>query len=204
MIDQMKITNYGRTRQQLEEFLLFCVSVPGKNAYTTAKGLEKFLNKLHILVELSSFDPFLALRRAMKQDLNLPTLLQESGMGCYNLRARTYRVLVQKGYNLFSCTADELERVPGIGYKTSRFFILHSRKDARVACIDRHIRKWLEGRGHVVKSWPMSKKEYLRIEELFLAEADALKIGPAELDLKIWREASDWEIMSEKAGVIIH
>lgn len=47
MIDPYKITNHKRTRAELEEFLLFCVTVAGKTAYIQAGKLEEFLQSIN-------------------------------------------------------------------------------------------------------------------------------------------------------------
>ena len=43
MIDPSNVTNPSRTGPELEEFLLFCVSVAGKNADQQSAKLERFL-----------------------------------------------------------------------------------------------------------------------------------------------------------------
>lgn len=44
MVDPFDITKYNRTQAELEELLLFCISVAGKNARVTSHNLERFLN----------------------------------------------------------------------------------------------------------------------------------------------------------------
>ena len=46
MINPYDITNYNRTRAELEEFLLFTIVVAGKTAYIQANKLEQFLVKI--------------------------------------------------------------------------------------------------------------------------------------------------------------
>ena len=43
MIDPSNVTNPARTPTELEEFLLFCVVVAGKNADQQTRKLERFL-----------------------------------------------------------------------------------------------------------------------------------------------------------------
>ena len=43
MIDPNNVTNPARTAAELEEFLLFCVVVAGKNADQQSLKLERFL-----------------------------------------------------------------------------------------------------------------------------------------------------------------
>ena len=125
---------------------------------------------------------------------DLPQLLKHYGIGCYNLKARSFFELakaVHKGeLDLRTCTADELDNIYGIGPKTARCFILHSRKGARYVGLDTHILKYMKnemGVEDVPKSTPSSKKEYERLEQIFLNHADELGKTPADLDLEIWK-----------------
>ena len=90
--------------------------------------------------------------------------------------------------DLRTCSADDLEKIHGIGMKTSRCFIIHSRPGARYAGLDTHILKHLKACGveNVPKSTPSSKKEYLRLEKEFLRIADLNNMTPAAYDLMIW------------------
>jgi endonuclease III len=84
-------------------------------------------------------------------------------------------------------TIEELESVYGVGSKTARFFVLHSRPDANVACLDTHILKWLNEKGYNVPKSTPSKKKYSEIEKLFLQEAIIHQMTPADLHLTIWK-----------------
>ena len=89
-------------------------------------------------------------------------------------------------------TVDELVRVKGIGPKTARFFVMHSRKNERVATLDVHILKWLREQGveNVPSQTPQNSLNYNRLEKAFLELAEKMGRTPAELDLQIWREKS--------------
>ena len=64
---------------------------------------------------------------------------------------------------------------------------MSSRPKARVACLDTHLLKYLAERGvrNVPKSTPSSKKQYERLERVFLSLVPKNKT-PAEFDLEIW------------------
>lgn len=49
MIDPNNITKFYRTEAELEEFLLFCIIVAGKNSKIQAKKLAEFLEGGDIL-----------------------------------------------------------------------------------------------------------------------------------------------------------
>ncbi len=187
MIDPTRMTDYNRTVHQLEETLLFCIAVAGKNAKTTAKLLDKLLMYGG---HNSKVSPFQAIASISKQEC-LATVMQTMGFGCYGLKSRGFLAAIEGKLNLKTCTVDDLEKLPGIGMKTSRFFILHCRKDANIACLDTHILKWLAYHTDlkVPKQTP-SKRLYLYLERVFLDVAKALKTDPATLDLKIWNQSS--------------
>ena len=46
-IDPYNITNYNRTEEELQLFLLFCIVVAGKTAYIQADKLEQFLDSIN-------------------------------------------------------------------------------------------------------------------------------------------------------------
>jgi len=189
MIDPSKITNYNATDNELEELILFWVCAAGKNGRTAARCLDKFLK---VISGPGYGKPMHSISKAY----NLPKLLQLCGIGCYNSKAKSFVQLATEcmsgRLNLRTCTADDLEKIHGIGMKTSRCFILHSRPDAMYAGIDTHILKHLRVSGvdNVPKSTPGSKKEYLRLENAFLKLADEVGMLPSRYDLMIWNKYS--------------
>jgi len=196
MVDPSKITNYNLTDRELEEVILFWVLAAGKNGTTAARCLDTLMRKIGGYI----FGPFNALRLELNnQDAGwlpfgsqkkLTSWLEESGIGCYTHKARTISELVKSDLNLRTCSAEELETIYGIGMKTSRCFIIHSRPMALYAGLDTHILKFLDTVGveSVPKHTPSSKKEYLRLERAFLMQAEKCRKSPAELDLIIWNE----------------
>ena len=184
MIDPSNITNYNQNDYQLEETLLFWILAAGKNGTRAAKCLEELIS----YVWVPNHSPFDLLRPFKREGIS--HMLKECKSGCRNLKARTIIELIEKNLDLMSCTPDELESVFGIGRKTSRCFIIHSRKNARYAGLDTHILKFLNAEGvpNVPKSTPSTKKDYLRLEQEFLSLADKNKMAPADLDLQVWNK----------------
>lgn len=179
MIDPVHITNFNATDNQLEEVLLFWVLVAGKTAKIIAQSLENILNSL------SGSTPFEKFRKVRKN--NLPKLLKDRGIGCYNLKAKAVYDLVHSKINLRTCSVEDLEKIYGIGAKTARCFLIHSRPDANCAGLDTHILKFLREKGHdVPKGTPSSKKQYVSLEQLFLNYVKEANKSIAEFDLEIW------------------
>ncbi len=194
MIDPRKMTRYRQTDHELEETLLFCVCAAGKNAMTSAKGLNEFLTRVYRFYEAGSWGvspvgPFGHIRQLFADKMNVSDLIRQCGLGCYNQRARTFRALVDANLDLRTCTTDDLEKVPGIGLKTSRFFILHSRRDAGCAIIDTHVVKYLRYRGYPVpEKTTLTAKRYKQYEEWFLEawRSAAPETSLAAFDLSVW------------------
>ncbi len=182
MIDPLRITNYDRTDAELEEFILFCIAVAGKNAKNTAEALGRFLP--------TGISPFTWIDSYFS--FNLEPTLKRYGFGCYRARARSFAAIASSGLDLRTCTVQDLMRYPGIGPKTARFFVLHSRKDARVAVLDRHVLRWLarQGVAGVPANTPASAKQYTRLEAEFLRLCPPWNTA-AQLDLEIWTEAQN-------------
>lgn len=187
MIDPSNITNYNLTDYELEEHLIFWVLAAGKNGTTAAKLLEKLLYRLGGLKGV----PFEKIR-CYSIIGNLAQLMQLCGIGCYNNKSRTLIELANAGLDLSTCLAVDLEKIYGIGPKTARCFLLHSRKGVRLSGLDTHMLKHLREVGveDVPKSTPSSKKRYMILEQEVLRLADEAGMSPAEFDLMIWNRYS--------------
>jgi len=191
MIDPTKVTNFNRNQEEMEEFLLFCIIVAGKNAFQQAKKLDEFLKKLD-----THKTPF---SRILNIDFNghLEETLRSVKMGQYHristafrgVSAFLYQPPKDYSYVLKNVDVKYLECIKGIGMKTARFFLMHTRPNQQFACLDTHILKWLGERGHDVPKQTPNGQKYLWLEQAFLAYCREMQMTPAELDLKIWNEA---------------
>lgn len=186
MIDPTKITNYELSIPELEEHLLFWVCAAGKNGVTAAKCLDKLLTTLRNRYG-KIYTPF-SLIRLIEVDGDLPELMRQSGIGSYNNKSNTFVQLANANLYLKECTVDDLESIKGIGPKTARCFLIHSRPNQRLAGLDTHILRFLKDRGYKVpKSTPTGKK-YKEVEQWFLKEADKSGKDISTFDLEIWNE----------------
>jgi len=183
MIDPTNITNYALTLFKLEETLLFWVLAAGKNGTTTARLLDNLL----IDIEADKIGVFNAFRLYTKPK-SIALELKEHGIGCYNQKARTIFELIHLDLDLKTCTAEALELVHGIGMKTSRCFLIHSRENIQYAGIDTHMLKNLRVNGieGVPKTTPTSKKLYRRLELEVLRLSREAGLTPAQYDLGVW------------------
>jgi thermostable 8-oxoguanine DNA glycosylase len=187
MVDPRYITNHNATDFQLEEMIVFCCCVAGKNAMVTSRLLDNFFK--FIGVSPSNLMPFEGISKYTNNHLS--NILREIGIGCYNLKANCLLELSRSSLDLRTCGLDDLIKIKGIGFKTANFFLLHTRKEHRSSCLDTHVLSYLRDMGHKVpKGSPQSKKKYLEIQDIFLSICDEKKVSPAEFDLQIWREYS--------------
>ena len=133
MIDPNAVTDPARTGPQLEEFLLFCIVVAGKNADQQARKLEGFLG---------GREPFRFIR-SLKAAGELESHLRRVKLGKYTLLGESFRQLARADPDLRTCPWIELTRFPGIGFKTAKFFALHSRPDQMHGVLDTHVLSWM-------------------------------------------------------------
>jgi thermostable 8-oxoguanine DNA glycosylase len=196
MITPNNITNYNRTEDELEEFLLFSILVAGKNAQIQAQKLESFIGQATNLLNISPFDwinHLVQIENEVSSSYSKPLIkcMTAHKLGQYNRLYHAFKGIMQFKGKLKNVTIGELESVKGIGSKTARFFVLHSRPDQKIAVLDTHILKYLHALGYpkIPKATP-SKKDYERIEYYFLNEANKEGKTAADLDLQIWKNYS--------------
>jgi hypothetical protein len=193
MIDPCNVTNPRRTAAELEEFLLFCVVVAGKNADQQALKLERFLG---------GRSPF-AFIRASDREGRLEERLREVRLGKYALLGRSFRQLSGSGIDLALCTWEHLTHFPGIGIKTAKFFVLHSRANEMHGVLDTHVLGWMrehwEPTGRrplpVPRHSPQDPPTYRFWETVYFGmvsdrhhRSAAPAVNWARFDLELWKE----------------
>ena len=126
MINPYNITDYNRKRGELEEFLLFCIVVAGKTAYIQAQKLESFLNSVNSRLMLPEhITPFQSLKSAEQHGI-LFEEIKLAKLGQYKKIYSGFKYISEREFDLNRMTPELLEKIPGVGMKTSRFFLLHS------------------------------------------------------------------------------
>ena len=180
--DPFNCTNFNRTDEELDNFFVFCVFVAGKRADMTAK-------KVNSMIENYPHRSALQIVREHIEDSThaLDTLLRKYKFGKNDLYQKCFRKAVN--LDLRNCTVQDLEAVPGIGPKTARYFLIHSRANANVAALDTHILRYMREELNIEtpKTTPSGKK-YLELEKKFIKHAQSLGEPIADLDLTIWKK----------------
>ena len=191
MIDPYKITNYNRNQYELEEFLLFCIVVAGKTAYIQAQKLNDFLVSVNTrLMMPENINPFQSLKSAEQHGI-LFEEIKKAKLGQYKKIYSGFKFITQIDYNLSKMTPQILEKIPGVGMKTSRFFLLHSDtfyKD-KIAILDTHILKFIKENidDRAPKSTPVIPLTYRFWEDMFLSWCKQNDKNVADFDLEVWK-----------------
>jgi len=180
LINPHNITDFNRSEEDLQAFWLFCILVAGKNSAVQSKKLANFLRP----AEVVGISPFRYIE--LRQFKYLEDDIRAEKLGQYK---RIHRAFIESlDLDLYNCTVNDLEKVFGVGPKTARFFLLHSRPNQRLAVIDTHILKWLRNALGInaPKATPTQLKKYHELENHYLKYCDDNGLSPAELDLHIW------------------
>ena len=191
MIDPYNITNYNRTEAELESFLLFCIVVAGKTAYIQARKLDEFLTSVNKRLMLpEDTNPFQSLKSAEQNGILMEEILRAK-LGQYKKIYNGFKFITEKEYNLSRMTPQILEKIPGVGMKSSRFFLLHSDafyKD-KIAILDTHILKFIKENidDRAPKSTPVIPLTYRLWEDMFLSWCRQNDKNVAEFDLEVWK-----------------
>lgn len=191
-IDAESYIRYDRTEVELEECLIWMIFSAGKSQKQMGPKAIDFLFKLLFESFVDGLQlnrsPFHAIR-SMDQE-RLRRCLSYSKIGKYELLVKGLRQLANSGLNLRECTPSDLERIPGIGPKTSRFFLMGNREGVKYAILDVHILRFMrEQLGlNVPKSTPPTGKAYEKVERMWLEHCESIgREDIAEYDNEIWQ-----------------
>lgn len=182
MIDPTNVTNFSRSPDELQEFWLFCICVAGKTAVTQAKHLEAFLTKGR--KDFPGYQTPFQVVGVLSMIGILDEYLKEARLGQYTKLRKAFSGSL--GIDLATCSIEDLEAIHGVGAKTARYFMLHTRKDQRIACLDTHVIRHMRDLGLTTQVGTPSGAKYKALEEEFLKLADASGMTVADFDLHIW------------------
>jgi thermostable 8-oxoguanine DNA glycosylase len=135
-------------------------------------------------------DPFQSLISADQHGI-LFEEIKKAKLGQYKKIYSGFKFITQKDYNLNRMTPKILEEIPGVGMKTSRFFLLHSDifyKD-KIAILDTHILKFIKENidDRAPKSTPVIPLTYRFWEDMFLNWCNNNNKNVADFDLEVWK-----------------
>ena len=175
------ITDFNRTQRDLQKFWLFSMFVAGKNSDFASAKVSALMNQMP-----QECEPIDHLRNC-----DVEAMLRKVKVGQYT--RLTKAIIGSMSVDLNTATLDQLMAIHGVGAKTSRFFLVHSRINCRHAVLDVHLLKFLRDNGHPLapKQTP-SGKAYLHWEKVFLNICDLNYLGEsiASIDLRLWMEIS--------------
>lgn len=185
MIDFKSVTNFNRTPAQLQEFLIFSICVAGKRSKEIAPKVNAFCASL-VDENDEQLTPFEEIKELIRHDM-LFDALQEHRLGKYDLLMKSLWEILY--LDLENCTLQDLETTHGIGPKTARFFLLHSRPYQKLVVLDTHLLKYFKSLGWTVpKSTPTSLNAYGVIEDKAIdhIETELKESDFAHFDLTKW------------------
>ena len=193
MINPAEVTNYNRTHSELEEFLLFGINVAGKKSAIEAPKLERFLIGLKDRYGSACTDrksPFSLIRYAWAEG-TLQGLMKEYGIAPHTQRFNSYCDVLHI-VDLYTIPLNSLLKVRGVGLKTARFFLSHSREDFDEPMLDTHILSFIRDQGYtdVPKTTPQSPTVYAKWASIFRDFARQLGKTVTDLDLEVWKTYS--------------
>lgn len=188
MINPAEVTNYNRTQSELQEFLLFCINVAGKKSSIEAPKLEVFIQRAKDITKETS--PFNCIKKLIQLG-RLQEIMHWAKLSPYKQRYNSYVDVVKLG-DLQKVTLNRLLQVAGIGLKTARFFLSHSREDFDEPMLDTHILQFLRDNGyrHAPKSTPSNVGVYNYYANIFKMFARVSGKSVTDLDLEIWKQYS--------------
>jgi thermostable 8-oxoguanine DNA glycosylase len=198
LINPYEITNYCRSDHELELFLLFCIVVAGKTAYIQAQKLHDFLDSVNMrLMMPEDVSPFQTIKSAEQHGVLMEEILRAK-LGQYKKIYSGFKYISEHEYNLNRMTPDLLEKIPGVGMKTSRFFLLHSDKfyKDKIAVLDTHILKFIKENidDRAPKSTPTISLTYRLWESMFLQWCQSNNKNVADFDLEVWKSYARKEV----------
>ena len=212
MINPKEITDYNRNDWDIQLFFIFCVAVAGNKSKVMARKVQDLSDGVSEEMGENPFYETHPMETGVLHYLlgfdDVPDFglnkMKAHKFGKYGQwdKLFTYFQSMSQGQAfglsdwLRNATIQQLERIPSVGKKTSRFFKLHSDPNAECVPLDTHILKFVRSRhGHdpdyIPKTTPTSIYEYQSIETFALKymrnymSQKRIKTL-AEADLAIW------------------
>jgi hypothetical protein len=187
----LEYINTERSQAALEETVVAQMLAAGKDADQMAVKHAQFLKVVYRRAKLGSCTLFQAFR-ALGID-RLRSAMRFCKLGKYRDLGEGFMQLAESGIDLRTCPLEELERVRGIGLKTSRFFVMGTREGVRHAILDTHVLRFMRDELGIPtpKTTPTDPKKYYSLERAWLDHCDSIgRNDVAQYDLEIWAKYS--------------
>ena len=186
-IDPKNITDFNRSTDELQAFWLFCMFVAGKNSDWASRCLKK-------LVDTADKGTFEGIFKHFKSigEVGVHNALVANKVGQYT--RLTKGIMQSLDLDLRTCSLEDLLKIHGVGNKTARFFLLHTRRNGDYAVLDTHILAWMRDHGveNAPKSTPTNLKVYEELQNRYrmLSRLHYPHLSNAQIDLLIWTKQS--------------
>jgi len=204
MINSKTFTNHDPSDHELQEMFLFAMAVAGKPSKATEEKVNALLVDIQAEQMGSDPSPLLSPHFGPLEYLvwlnheHFMWLIKKHKLGKYSLWSKMWRwfndlVMPSIPDLLRTAEIEDLEKIPGVRFKTSRFFVLHSRRDAECIPLDTHILHFLRDRGvsGVPSVTPGSKLIYHNLEQKAVQALRSLPFDSlARADLETWKAYS--------------
>ena len=217
MINPKEITDYHRNDWDLQEFFMFSVAVAGKKSDQTAKKIQVLSNEIsEEMGENPYYDTHLKESGILHYLLGIDDepefgvrKMEAHKFGKYNQWKSFFEWWTRRIWDLPAnlhvwmisdflrrASVEQLEKIPGVGKKTARFFKLHTDRDAKCVPLDTHILKFIKSHrpwcDNIPSTTPQSNSKYRRWEDeahkLMTAYMKRNYLSTlAEADLAIWK-----------------
>lgn len=207
------MSNESETMSRIAEyelFLLHAIIVAGKNApFANAKCKQ--------LLTGWSGTPFEFLHKHVKEG-TLDQTFRNARTGNYRKMSVCIPALLARNINLETCWTHDLEGIPYLGLKTTRYFLLYTRPEDQtnsLAAIDTHVLKWLRenkwaqkrlkqlGINKVPQSTPSNPQLYAQLERVVCEYAKLAGMTARQWDSTNWDEKSKFTDLSRQRVVTV-
>jgi len=177
LITDENLINFNRSEEELQIFWLYC----GFSVQRTRDHAQRALAQL---LDMGEGRLPLDRVRFLLNEGRLRAALEATRIGSYRRLERFLIDSAKATPDFRNGTVEDFRRIHGIGPAKARFFMLNTRREARVAVLDRHILAELRALGYdVPKQTPSYEAEYRRCESCFLKEANKAGLAPTQFNL---------------------
>lgn len=173
------VTRFNRSNEELERFMLLALAVSGKKAIIQEPKVLELIEKNKINNGVLSYLNLFTKEEIIEK-------LKEVKLGQYNRIASA--IIKLKSNNLHTIDVNILSEI--VGYKTARFFVLHSRANQKLICLDTHLLKFFNNAGLTKFNYNNrpNKKQYLELENELVSNLESRGITNfASFDFAVWK-----------------